>query len=197
MTGLQYYIPTIAALSVLSACYSQLAVTLSIRRQNGILKRIRATPLPAGTYFAGLVAHCIVISVIEVALIIGIGALYGVPLPSHWLAIIVTLMLGAASFCALGVAVASLIRNSEAAPAVVQFILFPLVFISGTYFPIHAAVLNTIAGIFPVRPFNQALIGPFSQHTGFDWHHLGVLAAWGVAGSLIAVRRFRWDPRPE
>jgi ABC-2 type transport system permease protein len=197
LTALQYYIPTIAALSVLGACYSQLAIGLAIRRQTGILKRVRATPLPAWTYFAGLVAHCVVISIVEVALIIGIGALYGVPLPSHWLAIIVTLVLGAASFCTLGVAVASLIRNSEAAPAVVQLILFPLVFISGTYFPIHSGVLNTIANIFPVRPFNQALIGPFSRHTGFDWNHLGVLLAWGVAGAFIAIRRFRWDPRPE
>lgn len=197
LTGLQYYIPTIAALSVLGACYSQLAIALSIRRQNGILKRIRATPLPAWAYFAGLVAHCILLSIIEVALIIGVGALYGVPLPSHWTALIVTLILGAASFCTLGVAVASLIRNSEAAPAVVQFILFPLVFISGTYFPIHSTVLNNIADVLPVRPFNEALIGPFAQDTGFDWNHLAVLLAWGVVGGFVAVRRFRWDPRPE
>lgn len=197
LTSMQYYIPTIAALSVLSACYSQLAISLAVRRQNGILKRVRATPLPAWTYFAGLVAHCIVVSVVEVAIIIGVGKMYGVPWPTHWTAIIVTLVLGAAAFCALGVAVASLVRNAEAAPAVVQAILFPLVFISGTYFPIHSGVLNNIAGIFPVRPFNEALIGPFSRHSGFDWDHLAVLLVWGVAGAIIAVRRFRWDPRPE
>ncbi|HEX4704800.1 MAG TPA: ABC transporter permease [Pseudonocardiaceae bacterium] len=197
LTGLQYYVPTIAALSVLGACYSQLAIVLAFRRQLGILKRLRATPLPAWTYFVGLLAHCVVISIIEVALIIGVGRLYGVPMPTHWTAILVTLVLGAASFCALGVAVASLIRNSEAAPAVVQFVLFPLVFISGTYFPIHSSVLNHIADVLPVRPFNEALLGPFAQHTGFDWSHLAVLLAWGVAGAVVAVRRFRWDPRPE
>ena len=104
-------------------------------------------------------------------------------------------MLGAASFCALRVAVASLIRNSEAAPAVVQLVLFPLMFISGTYMPIHSGGLNRVAGALPVRPFNQALLGPFAQHTGFDWS-LGVLAAGGAAGALVAIRRFRWDPRP-
>jgi ABC-2 type transport system permease protein len=197
LSGLQYYVPTIAALSVLGACYSQLAIVLAMRRQQGILKRLRATPLPAWVYFVGLLAHCIMISVVEVALIIVVGGLYGVPLPTHWLAIIVTLVLGAASFCAIGVAVASLIRNSEAAPAVVQFILFPLVFISGTYLPIHSEVLNRIADALPVRPFNLALLGPFAQHTGFDWPHLGVLLAWGVLGAFIAIRRFRWDPRPE
>jgi ABC-2 type transport system permease protein len=80
--------------------------------------------------FAGLVAHCIMISLIDAALIAGMGLLYGVPMPGHWAAIIVTLVTGAAAFCALGVAVASLISNAEAAPAVVQFIFFPLVFIS-------------------------------------------------------------------
>ncbi|HEX3785347.1 MAG TPA: ABC transporter permease [Pseudonocardiaceae bacterium] len=197
LSGLQYYVPTIAALSVLGACYSQLAIILSTRRQNGILKRLRATPLPAWIYFIGLLAHCVMISIVEVALIIGIGKLYGVPLPTHWAAILVTLVLGAASFCALGVAVASLIRNSEAAPAVVQFVLFPLVFISGTYFPIHSEVLNKIAGALPVLPFNQALLGPFAQNTGFEWSHLAVLLIWGVGGAAVAISRFRWDPRPE
>ncbi len=197
LSALQYYVPTIAAVSVLGSCYSQLAIVLSMRRQNGILKRVRATPLPAWAYFLGLLAHCIVVSVVDVALIVGTGAVFGVPLPTHWPAIAAALVLGAASFCALGVGVASLIRNSEAAPSVVQLVLFPLVFISGTYLPIHSAVLNRIAGALPVRPFNQALTGPFAYHTGLDWKNLGVLAAWGAAGAFVAIRRFRWTPRPE
>jgi ABC-2 type transport system permease protein len=195
LSALQYYVPTIAAVSVLGACYSQLAIVLSTRRQNGILKRIRATPLPAWTYFLGLLAHCILVSVVDIALIVGVGQLFGVPLPTHWAAIVIALVLGAACFCALGVAVASLIRNAEAAPAVVQLVLFPLVFISGTYLPIHSQLIQRITGILPVRPFNEALLGPFARHTGFDWGALGVLLAWGVVGGLIAVRRFRWDPR--
>jgi ABC-2 type transport system permease protein len=195
LTPLQYYVPTIAAVSVLGACYSQLAIILAMRRQDGILKRVRATPLPAWAYFLGLLAHCVVVSAVDVALIIGVGALYGVPLPTHWLAIAVTLVVGAASFCALGVAVASLIRNAEAAPAVVQLVLFPLIFISGTYLPIHSGLISQIAGLLPVRPFNQALLGPFGEHTGLDWKNLGVLLAWGAVGAVVAVRRFRWDPR--
>jgi ABC-2 type transport system permease protein len=167
-----------------------------MRRQDGILKRVRATPLPAWAYFLGLLAHCILVSFVDVALVVAVGRLFGVPLPTHWAAISVTLVLGAASFCALGVAVASLIRNSEAAPAVVQLVLFPLVFISGSYLPIHSSVLNRVAGALPVRPFNQALIGPFAQHTGFDWKDLSVLLAWGVVGAAVAIRRFRWDPKP-
>ncbi|MFE3743259.1 ABC transporter permease [Streptomyces sp. NPDC059134] len=197
LNGLEYYTPTIAAVSVLGACYGQLAIVLAMRRQTGILKRLHATPLPAWVYFAGLLVHCVVVSVVDVALVIGIGNLYGVPLPTHWAALAVTLVFGAASFCALGVAVASLIRNSEAAPAVVQFIQFPLVFISGSYFPIHSDVMNTLAGALPVKPFNDAMLASFAHGAGFQWRDLAVLAAWGVVGALVAVRGFRWDPRPE
>src|SRR5689334_8092718 len=197
LSALQYYVPTIAALCVLGSCYGQLAVALAARRQNGILKRIRATPLPAWAYFAGLLAHCILVSIADIALIVGVGRLYGVPFPSHWPAIALTLVLGAAAFCALGVAVASVISNAEAAPAVAQLVLFPLLFLSGTYGPIHSALLNHVCGWLPVRPFNEALTGPFAQHAGPDWRDLAVLAAWGVVGAFVAGRRFRWGPRPE
>ena len=76
-------------------------------------------------------------------------------------------------------------------------VVLGVAFISGSYMPIHSDVLNRISGALPVRPFNLALMGPFAQHSGFDWKNLGVLLAWGVVGTLIAVRRFRWDPRPE
>jgi ABC-2 type transport system permease protein len=197
LSALQYYIPTIAALCVLGSCYGQLAVALAARRQNGMLKRVRATPLPAWTYFIGLLAHCVLVSLVDIALIVGVGRLYGVPFPSQWLAIALTLVLGAASFCALGVAAASVISNAEAAPAVAQLVLFPLLFLSGTYLPIHSELLNRVTGWLPVRPFNEALTGPLSQHTGADWRQLAVLATWGVVGAVVAVRRFRWNPRPE
>ena len=197
LSALQYYVPTIAAMSVLGSCYSQLAIVLATRRQEGILKRVRATPLPAWGYFLGLLAHCILVSVVDVVLIVAVGRLFGVPLPTHWAAIAATLVLAAACFCALGVAVASLIRNAEAAPAVVQLILFPLLFLSGTYLPIHSQILNRVSGLLPVRPLNQALLGPFAQHTGVNWHSLAVLAAWGAIGTLVAIRRFRWAPRPQ
>ena len=197
LTALQYYVPTIAALCVLGSCYGQLAVGLATRRQNGILKRIRATPLPAWGYFAGLLANCILVSLADIALIVGVGRLYGVPFPAQWPAIALTLVLGAASFCALGVAVASVISNAEAAPAVTQLVLFPLLFLSGTYMPISSSLLNRVTGWLPIRPFNEALTGPLSRHASADWRHLAVLAAWGAIGAIVAIRRFRWDPRPE
>ncbi|MEU6556966.1 ABC transporter permease [Streptomyces sp. NPDC046915] len=199
-SALQYYVSTIAAVSVLGSCYSQLAIVLATRRQSGILKRVRATPLSASAYFVGLLAHCILVSVADVLLIAAVGRLYGVPLPaaSQWPALAVSVVLGAAAFCTLAVAVASLIRNAEAAPSVVQLVLFPLVFISGTYMPIHSAALNDIAGALPVKPFNDALLRAFTtHHAGLPWQDYGVLLLWGAAGAAVAVRRFRWAPRAE
>jgi ABC-2 type transport system permease protein len=136
----------------------------------------------------------VLVSLVDITLIVLVGHLYGVPLPTGWPAIALALVLGAASFCALGVAVASLISNAEAAPAVAQLVLFPLLFLSGTYLPIHSVLLNRVAGWLPVRPFSEALMGPFARHTGADWRQLAV---WGCAGTAVAIWRFRWNPRPE
>lgn len=190
---LSYYVPTIAAVSVIGSCFGQLAIVLAARRQNGILKRVRATPLPAATYFAGLLAHCVLVSVLDVLLVTAVGRLYGVPLPDpgRLPGLLATLVLGAAAFCSIGVAVASLIRNAEAAPAVVQLVQFPLVFLAGTYMPITSDALNAVSDLLPIRPFNQALL------YGLSWQGAGVLLAWGLLGAVVAIRRFRWDPRPE
>src|SRR5262249_56412056 len=109
----------------------------------------------------------------------------------------VMLVLGPAAFWALGGGVASVISTPGAAPAVAQLVLFPLLSLSGPYLPIHSRLLSQVTGWLPIRPFNEALTGPLSRHTGADWRHLAVLAAWGVIGAIVAVRRFRWDPRPE
>src|SRR5258708_18175879 len=98
LSAMQYYVPRMGGVSVLGSCYSQLAIVLSMRRQKGILKRVRATPLPAWAYFLGLLAHCVMVSVLDVALIVGVGRLYGVPVPSHWLALAAALAGGAARF---------------------------------------------------------------------------------------------------
>ena len=134
---------------------------------------------------------------VDVALIAGIGALFGMPLPTHWPAIAVALVFGAASFWALGVAVASLIRNAEAAPAVVQLVLLPLVFISGTYMPIHSAVLNRIAGALPVRPVQPGPARPVRPAQRVRLEGPRRAGRLGAVGVLVAIRRFRWDPRPQ
>lgn len=198
----QYYAPGIIAFGIISACYTNLAMTLSLRRDAGILKRLRGTPLPAASMFGGLLGNSAIISVILVALVSAIAILfYGVTFPGHYPALAVALLVGAACFCAIGVAVSSLIPNADAAPAVVNAVLFPLLFISGVFFPVRPdSLLSKIADFFPIRHFVNALFTAFDPRLphgpahGFAGGDLLVVGLWAVGAAAFAVRRFRWEP---
>ncbi len=166
------------------------------------MKRVRGTPLPPSVFVAGRVGNSLVISLILVVLVSVIGAVfYGVSIPIETMpAVVVTLAVGAASFCCLGFALAAVIPSEDAAPAVTNAIVFPLYFLSGVFVPedeIPNGVLH-IADIFPVRHFFEAFFTAWDPNTtgaGFELGDLAVVAAWGVFGLLIAVRFFRWEPR--
>ncbi len=197
-----YYIPAIITLAVVSATFVSLAMNVTIAREAGLLKRVRGTPLPAWVFIAGLVGNAFVISLIMLAAITVIGAvIYGVAVPwSHLPAVIVTLLIGAASFCCLGLALCAAIPTREAASAITNLISLPLYFLSGVFIPeseIPDGVL-TVAGVLPVRPFFQSFLSSWDPATtgpGIEWGHLAVVAAWGLFGLLAAIRWFRWTPR--
>ncbi|HVB27162.1 MAG TPA: ABC transporter permease [Mycobacteriales bacterium] len=196
----QYYVPAIIAFGVMSACYTNLAIALATRRQLGLLKRLRATPLPAWGLLGGMLGNSLVVSFILTALTTTLGILaYGVHAPYHVLPLVVALLVGGATFCALGIAVSTLVPNPDAAPPIVNFPFFILAFISGTFFPVAStSTLARVANYFPLVHFRQAVFAPFDplQHgSAFAWHDLRTMTIWLVAASLFAVRRFRWEPR--
>ncbi|MFL6139764.1 MAG: ABC transporter permease [Frankiaceae bacterium] len=196
----QYYIPSIMAFGLMSACYTNLAIALATRRDEGILKRLRATPLPNWAMFAGLTGNALVTSSILVVLTLGVGvAGYDVHPPYHVLPLVVALLLGVVAFCALGVAVSALVPTAEAAPAIVNFPFFLLTFVSGTFFHVpEGSTLVRIADAFPLIHLNRAVFAPFDPTAhggGWRWHDLLVLALWAAGGTVVAVRRFRWEPR--
>lgn len=196
----QYFIPAILAFGLMSACYSNLAMGLTDRRETGALKRLRATPLPAWALVGGLLLSSLVITVILAILTVAAGVLfYDVHLPYHVLPLVVALVLGAVTFCALGIALSTFVPNSDAAPAVVQFPFFLLNFISGVFFPApRSGFLHDAAQGFPlVHLVNASFAGfdPRVTGSGFRAGDLLVLTAWAVASTAIAVRRFRWEPR--
>jgi ABC-2 type transport system permease protein len=115
-------------------------------------------------------------------------------------AFVVALLLGAATFSALGLAVSALAPNAEAAPAIAQAIILPLLFISGIFIPLSEAPewLTTVADFFPVKHYAEAMLSafdPFAEGSGFAWNDLAVVGAWGVAGLLASIRFFTWEPR--
>jgi ABC-2 type transport system permease protein len=196
----QYYVPAIVAFGLISSCYTNLAFTICIRRESGLLKRTRATPLSPWEYLAGIVGSVIVVAVILTVLVILLGLVaYGVTWPGRYLGLAVAILCAAFCFSALGVAVSTFVPNEDAAPAIVNFILFPLLFISGTFSPIsHTTTLGRIAAVFPVRHLidsMQAVFNVAPGGTGVVAQHVAILLAWGVGGLIVAVWRFRWEPR--
>src|SRR5580700_3650021 len=195
----EYYVPGILAFAVIAACFTNLAINLARLRDDGVLKRKRGTPLPAWALLGGMIANVIVISIILSAITIGVGiAVYGNEAPRHVLWLLLSLALGAGTFCALGVAATGIVPNTAAAPAVTNFLVFPLLFLSGTFFPVSSHVLSVISDVFPVRPFQQALYQSTDpQHNvGHPvWRYLAILAAWLLGAVIVAATTFRWEKR--
>jgi ABC-2 type transport system permease protein len=197
----QYYTPSILSFAVMSACFLNIALNLVRQREDGVLKRMRGTPLPAWALIGGIIGSSVLIAaLLSLVTIVFAIAVYGVSLPaSHVLPVIVTIALASFVFCALGVAVSSAIPNVDSGPAIINLPFFVMVFISGTYFPISGG-LATVAAWLPLRPFIVALyyhgaFSPLNSGSAWAWHQLGSLALWGIGSTIFAVRHFQWTPR--
>jgi ABC-2 type transport system permease protein len=196
-----YYVPAILTLSVISATMQNLAMTLVIAREDGRLKRGRGTPMPAWVFVAGRIGNSIVVALLMLALIAAIGrVLYGVEIPWAQLPeLLLVLVVGAAAFCCLGIALTAAIPSQDAAAPIVNAVLLPLYFLSGVFIPDDElpAGVTDFANHFPVRDFFQAFFDAYvpGGTAGLDWGNLAVVAIWGVAGLLLAIRFFRWTPR--
>lgn len=197
-----YYVPAIVTLAVVSATMVSLAVNLTTAREAGLLKRGRGTPQPPWVFIAGRVGNAVVVSVVMVVVVTLVGKLlYDAPIPwKHAPEIAITLAVGAAAFCCLGIALTAIIPSREAAPAITNVITLPLYFLSGIFIPeseIPEGVL-TFSGLFPIRNFFEAFFAAYSPDaTGFaiEWGNLLLVALWGLAGLLLAIRFFRWTPK--
>ncbi|MBM3666744.1 MAG: ABC transporter permease [Actinobacteria bacterium] len=197
-----YYVPAIISLAVISATLQNLANNLTQDRERGLLKRARGTPLPPQDFVAGRVGNSLVVSVLMVVLVAVIGRIvYDVEIPTTTLpAVALTLAVGAFTFCCLGFALTAAIPSEDAAPAISNAVVLPLYFISGIFIPdneIPEGVLS-FADIFPIRHFFQAFFeawDPSTAGAGFEWGDLAIVAAWGIAGLLVALFAFRWEPR--
>jgi ABC-2 type transport system permease protein len=197
-----YYVPGIAVLGIVSTTFLNLAMGLTRQREDGILKRMRGTPLPAWLYIGGRVASAVLTAFLLVAVLLLIGrVLYGVDVPGRTFpGLIVTVAVAAASLCCLGIAFSAAIPSEEAAPAFANAVVLPLYFISGVFFSTAGAPgwLDAIANIFPVRHLVRAMLNVFNPHTaapGIAWGHIAIIAAWGALGALLSLKFFRWTPK--
>ena len=184
-----FYVPSLSAMAVIGACFTNIAMEVSISRDRGLLKRYRGTPLPVSILVCAKLVHAVVLGFLLVICLIGVGvwvfdaSVNGIQLSLF----VVALILGSITFCALGLAVAALIPNAEASPAIVQAVVLPLLFISDVFLPMDNAPawLQWIASVFPVRHFALILQSTFHPILASDirvWIHLycdgGVVCNW-------------------
>lgn len=197
-----FFTPSIIVFAVITATFTNIAMTVTTARERGILKRVRGAPLPAWAYLAGRIGQAVSVALLLVVIVAAFGAVfYDVQVPWGRLpALVVTLAVAAAAFCALGLALTAFIPNEDAAPAVVNGVIMPLLFISNVFFRIDGMTgwLPTVSNLFPVRHFADAMMTIYDPRTtgaGFSAEHLAWLAGWGLVGLVAAVWRFNWEPR--
>jgi ABC-2 type transport system permease protein len=195
----QYTVVAMLTFGLIAACYTNLGMTICNRRDLGMLKRMRGTPISIGAYMGGLIGNVMINVAVLTVVVVGLGmTFYHLHFPYHPAAAVLTLLVGIVTFCALGLAVTILVSNADAAPAVINGIYFPIVFISGVFYPLASgSVLSRIADYFPVRHMILALVNAFERGpgSGLRVHDLVLMLIWAAAGLLFTARRFRWEPR--
>ncbi len=195
---LTLFVPGILAFGIIVAAYSTLAATISTLRAEGVLKRMRATPLAPGTYLAGQLTSIVLTSLLVAVTTIGLGrAVFGIaPQLSRVPLLLFTLTLGITCFAALGLAISGLIRRPESAGAITNGTYLPLALVSGTFSSGLSlpSWLDHIVSAFPIKALTTSLRAAYDPAAGVPIAALLVMAAWAMIGVVLARRYFRWEP---
>jgi ABC-2 type transport system permease protein len=196
-----FFAPGMLGMAIMTGSFVALVIGLTFMRDNGQLKRLRGTPLPPWAFFCGQVVSRLILIVVEAVLVLGLGRLlFHVSLPpsaAAWATFALVVLVGTATFTAVGVAYTRLVTNADSAPALANAAYLPLLFLSGAWFPISGLPhwLASVANAFPLAPMldgmRQALI--FGHGPGAIWTDMRKLLAWLVVGLLVAMRTFRWE----
>lgn len=197
--GADYLLAGMLGYGAIATGFAGLSIMLVIRREDGILKRVRATPLPAWTYVAALLVTTMLAYLLQAVVMVAVGRVaFGTHLERP-LSLVLALLLGIAAFTALGLALTTVIKSAEGSSAVVNAIYLPAAFISGAFFSAHSFphFLRAIANVLPLA-YLIRLVRDVALRGVEIWNRPGavaVVAAWGIGGAIIAARRFRWEPR--
>jgi ABC-2 type transport system permease protein len=197
---LDVLIPGVAGMSVMATTFNAMAYNLTFLREQGILKRLRGTPMPTGAYFAGFLGNAVVNAFFQVGIVIVVGhLLYDVDWPKDWLELVVFTAVGVVTFGSLGIALSHVIPNFDSTSAYVNALFLPAIMISGVFYSSDSlpAGLAAVAEVLPLKHVIDGYSDAIVDGHGLS-HELGalaVLAAWGVVGVTLAVRGFRWESR--
>ena len=198
---LQIIVPGIAGMSVMSTTFTAMAYNLTFLREQGVLKRMRGTPLPSGIYLGGLALHAVTNAAMQLVIVIFAGRLvFGLGWPADGAELVIFAVVGVVCFSSLGVALSHFIPNFDAAPAIVNAVFVPLILVSGVFFDVKSvpSFLRDIAQALPLVHLVNGLSGGLVAHHGGLAQHLTallVLGLWTAGGVIVAVRGFSWEAR--
>ena len=197
---LNVIVPGIAGMAVMSTTFVALAYNMTFLREQGVLKRIRGTPMPSGCYLFAIAGNAVTNAALQILIITLAGrAFFGTGWPRDWLELLVFVAVGVLCFASLGVAFSHAIPNFESTSAYVNAVFLPVILISGVFYDAaHApGFIRGIAQALPLTHLIDGLSGAMVNGSSLAANitALGVIAAWAVLGIALAVRGFRWEQR--
>lgn len=198
----RFYVPSLCAFAVIGACYTNIAMSIAIARDGGILKRFRGTPLPTTVLMGTKIVYGTFLGVMLVLAILTLSAwLFDTTiLPGRAFSFACVVLIGCATFTTLGLAITAVIPRVESAAAIVQASVLPLIFVSDVFFPISNAPdwLQAFSEHFPIKHFSASMqyaFNPQYSGTGFELKPLLVMGTWCAVGLLVTLFWFRWEPK--
>jgi ABC-2 type transport system permease protein len=197
---LDVIVPGIAGMSVMSTTFTALAMNITFLREQGVLKRLRGTPMPPIAFLGGIAANAVTSALIQVGLVVLAGRIFfHIGWPADWAALVVFVAAGVVCLASLGVAYSHVIPNFDAAPAFTNIVFLPVIFISGVFYDVKNAPswLRDVAQVLPLTHIIDGLKGALVTGASIadNASALAVIAVWAAFGIVMAVRGFSWETR--
>lgn len=195
---IDFFVPGILAMSLMTSGMIGLASAFVTYRERGILRRIKVTPFPLSSFIAARIASQLVVSVAQAVVLVGAGMLlFDLRIHGNLLSALLMVVLGSLAFLSLGFVISSFASNQETADSLANAFSFPMMFLSGIFFPVDSAPawLQPIMRLMPLRYLADALRDLMVRNAGLTdvWPEALVMAGTAVVGFLLSLRFFRWD----
>lgn len=198
LSAIQFVTPGLLGWAVAMSAAFGAAATLQGWRQSKLLRRLQLAPVATRTVVGARVSVTLVIALVQMAIFLGLGtALFGLSLTGSWWMAVPLLVTGTLSFMALGLLAGAVTRSTEGAVNAANFVVLPMAFLSGSFFPLDGAPqwLQTVSQALPLRHLNEGMLDVMVRGEGPSaaLAPIGVLALFAVVVTLVAARLFRWE----
>ncbi len=195
---IQFVTPGLLGWAVAMSAAFGAAATLQGWRHSKLLRRLQLSPVSAGSVVAARVVVTVLVALVQMAIFIGLATIaFGLQLTGSWWMAVPLLVAGTLSFMSLGLLAGALARTQEGAVNLANFLVLPMAFLSGSFFPLEGAPawLQTVSKLLPLRHLNDGMLDVMvrGQGPGAALLPMGILLGFAVVVTLVAVRLFRWE----